>query len=63
MIKYQVNDGRIEYMKKKKTINDAVLNNTKTTEELLEENLRLRAENAYLKKLRALIQKEDKSHK
>lgn len=50
-------------MKKKKTINDEVLNNTKTTEELLEENLRLRAEIAYLKKLRSLIQEEDESHK
>lgn len=61
--KYQENDGKIEDMKKKKTINVAILNNDKTTEELLEENLRLRAENAYLKKLRSLIQQEDESHK
>ena len=44
--------------KKKPTIKDSHNKSNKTIEELLEENERLRAENEFLKKLDALIQKE-----
>ncbi len=46
--------------KKKPIIKDSSNTENKTMKELLEENERLRAENEYLKKLDALIQKEMK---